>query len=71
MVTCSYDYGSVTATTPLVGAAEGGGAPSTATDFSVDGGGDIDDSPVEDFFFTGGYDLGNPDTLVFDAGGDD
>ena len=66
-----YDYGSVTATTPLVGAAEGGGAPSTATDFSVDGGGDIDDSPVEDFVSTGGYDLGSPNTLVFDAGGDD
>lgn len=60
-----YDYGSVTATTPLVGAAEGGGEASAATDMSVTGGGDISDSPVEDFVSTGGYDLGNPDALTF------
>ena len=60
-----YDYGSVTAFDPLVGAAEGNGEPSTATDFSATGGGAISDSPVEDFFFTGGYDFSNPQTLSF------
>ena len=50
---------------PLIGAAQGNGALSTATDFSATGGGAIGSSPVEDFFLTGGYDLLNPDTLVF------
>ena len=63
--TVDYDYGSVTAATPLVGAAEGGGASSTATDMSVSGGGLISDSPVEDFSLTGGYDLADPDALSF------
>ena len=60
-----YDYGSVTASTPLVGAAEGGGESSTATDFSAAGGGNISDSPVELFTFGSPFDFSNPDTLVF------
>ena len=59
-----YDYEGVSATTPLVGGAEGNGEASTATDFSATGGGALADSPVEDFGATGGYDLGNPATLT-------
>ena len=67
----SYEYGSVTASAPLTGAAEGGGASSTATDFSASGGGAIDDSPVEDFTTTGGFDLPDGTVLDFSAGGGD
>lgn len=54
------DYGSMTAADGIVGAAEGGGQGSTATDLSTAGGGDISDSPVEQF------DGGNPNDLSGD-----
>ena len=60
-----YDYGGITAIGPLVGAAEGGGEASTATDMSATGGGAISDSPVEAFDGGSPYDLLNPDNLSF------
>lgn len=50
-------YGDVSATDGLVGVTGGGGAVSTATDFSATGGGTIGDSPVELFNFGNPYDL--------------
>ncbi|MBT8109461.1 MAG: PPC domain-containing protein, partial [Gammaproteobacteria bacterium] len=57
-----YDYGGVTASGAVVGAAQGGGAPSTALDLSATGGGLISVSPVEDF--AGSTDLSD-DNLSF------
>ena len=60
-----YDYGSVTATTGIIGTAQGNGAVSTPIDLSVVGGGMIGNSPMEEFDFTKPYDLGDPDALSF------
>jgi len=43
----------------------GDGAASTPVDLSMTGGGTISESPVEDFFNTGGFDLADGATLDF------
>lgn len=63
--TVEYDYGPVTATTGVIGTAIGDGAPSTATDLSATGGGQISASPVEEFTGANPYDLQDPDMLTF------
>ena len=60
-----YDYGSVSATSAIIGTAQGNGAASTAVDLSVTGGGSISTSPVEEFTPGSQYDLGDPDALTF------
>ena len=60
-----YDYGSVSATSGIIGTAQGNGTPSTAVDLSATGGGSISTSPVEEFADPSFYDLGNPDALSF------
>lgn len=53
------DYGDMTAVDGIAGAAEGGGASSTASDLSATGGGFVPDSPVEQFSFGNPNDLAN------------
>ncbi len=63
--TIDYDYGTVSATSGIIGAAQGNGASSTAVDLSATGGGSISASPVEEFDAGNPYDLGDPDALTF------